>query len=370
MSYLELFNSISWPEIERRIYATKPAEVLRVLTAETKRTLDDFLVLISPAAANYLEPMLELSQNLTKKRFGKVMQLYAPLYLSNECQNICSYCGFSLTNKIPRITLTSEQVLKEVEALKALGYEHILIVTGESNKTVGMTYFEEILRLIQPYFSQISFEVQPLEQSAYERLAELGLHAVLVYQETYNRDTYADVHPKGRKSNFEYRLETPDRLGRARIHKIGLGALFGLSDWRVDAWFVASHLNYLEKTYWRSRYSISFPRLRPAEGLMQPKVSLSERELLQIICAFRIFNTEVELSLSTRESQSFRDIAMQVGITSVSAGSKTEPGGYALNSKALKQFEISDERSPQEVIQVIRASGYEPVWKDWDAVLG
>ena len=173
-------------------------------------------------------------------------------------------------------------------------------------------------------------------------------------------------HPKGKKSNFHYRLDTPDRLGKAGVHKIGLGALIGLEDWRTDTFYTALHLDYLERTYWKTKYSVSFPRLRPCAGMAELKSVITDKELVQLICAFRIFDQELELSLSTREEEVFRDNVFQLGITSMSAGSKTDPGGYASTANALEQFEISDERTPNEVADMIRSKGYEVVWKDWD----
>ena len=370
MSYFqELFDQLSWEEVSTSIYAKSSIDVEHALHKSKARDLEDFKALISPAAAPYLEQMAQLSQALTLKRFGKTIQLFAPMYLSNECQNICTYCGFSLDNPVRRKTLTDKQILKEVEVIKSYGYDHILLVTGEANKTVGMDYFKHAIELIKPHFAHISIEVQPLETEDYKELIALGLNTVLVYQETYREEDYKKHHPKGKKSNFYYRLDTPDRLGKAGIHKMGLGALIGLEDWRTDSFFCATHLDYLEKTYWESKYSISFPRLRPFSGGLEPKVAMNDRELVQLICAYRIFNEEVELSLSTRESQKFRDHVFQLGITSISAGSKTDPGGYAAEEEALEQFEISDERSPQQIASMIRSKGYEAVWKDWDLVL-
>lgn len=368
MSFKDEFEKHHWDTVKASIYAKTAADVERALMAP-KRTLEDFKALVSPAAAPYLEPMARLSRQLTQKRFGKTIQMYVPLYLSNECTNICTYCGFSLDNKVRRRTLTSREILQEVEVIKAMGYDHVLLVTGEANQTVHVDYFKMVLDLIRPHFAQVSMEVQPLDQNEYEELIPLGLHSVLVYQETYHRDDYRKHHPKGKKSNFNYRLETPDRLGKARIHKMGLGVLIGLEDWRADSFFTALHLNYLERTYWQTRYSLSFPRLRPFSGGLEPKVEMSDRELVQLICAYRIFNGEVEISLSTRESEEFRNHCIQLGVTSISAGSKTNPGGYAVEPGSLEQFEISDERSPSDVAAMIRTTGYEPVWKDWDAVL-
>jgi 2-iminoacetate synthase len=320
--------------------------------------------------------MAQLSHLLTQKRFGKTIQMYVPLYLSNECQNICTYCAFSYDNKIKRKTLSDEEILKEVSIIKQMGYDHVLLVTGEANQTVGVEYLRHAIKLIRPYFSNISIEVQPLDQHEYEVLQAEGLHTVLVYQETYHKEKYKTHHPKGNKSNFNYRLETPDRLGKAEVHKIGLGVLIGLEDWRTDCFFTAVHLNYLEKTYWQSKYSISFPRLRPIEIGTQENSKMksftsfmTDKELVQLICAYRIFDEEVELSISTRESEKFRNHIIKLGITSMSAGSKTNPGGYAVEPQSLEQFEISDERSPKEIASVIKQQGYEVVWKDWDKVI-
>ncbi len=369
-SFRETFDQYSWKEISERIYSATDSDVIKALEKKGNIKPHDFAALVSPAAAKHLERMAQLSHEITVKRFGKIMQLYIPLYLSNECRNICTYCGFSLDNKINRVTLNEEQILNEVRVIKSMGYDHVLLVSGEANKTVGTAYFEKMVTLIRPFFSNIMLEVQPLDQSEYEKLFACGVSTVLVYQETYHEENYKLYHPKGKKSNFNYRLETADRLGAAGAHRIGLGALLGLEDWRVDSFFTALHLNYLEKAYWKTKYSISFPRLRPAVGCQEPRFPMSDKELVQLICAYRIYNENVELSLSTRESENFRNHAIKFGITSISAGSKTDPGGYASNLHALEQFEISDERSPKEIAAMIHKNGYEPVWKDWDRVLG
>ncbi|QWX84591.1 2-iminoacetate synthase ThiH [Cellulophaga sp. HaHaR_3_176] len=365
MSFKTTFEQYDWNTLEKEIYAVTTAEVAQILQKE-KIELEDFKALISPAAKPFLEQMAQRSNQLTKKRFGNTMQMYIPMYLSNECQNICTYCGFSMTNKIPRKTLTDAEILKEVTKIKSLGYDHILLVTGEANKTVGVSYIKHAIELIKNNFSNISMEVQPLDQEEYETLVAAGLYAVLVYQETYHEATYKVHHPKGKKSNFHYRLDTPDRLGKAGIHKIGIGALFGLEDWRVDSFYTALHLRYLQKTYWKTKYSISFPRLRPFEGDVAPKVEMTDSDLVQLICAYRLLDEDVELSMSTRESEKFRDHIIHLGITSISAESKTNPGGYSVEPQSLEQFEISDERSTAEIKAMIQSQGYEVVFKDWD----
>ncbi len=363
--FKDLFQTYDWDFLKEEIYSKSRVDVEQALHKDYCN-LEDFKALVSPSAAPYLEPLAQKSREITLRRFGKTIQLFAPFYLSNECQNICTYCGFSLDNPIRRKTLNPKEIDVEIEAIKSLGFQHVLLVTGEANKTVGVDYLEKAIKQIQPHFANVSMEVQPLDQDDYERLIAAGLHTVLVYQETYHEKDYKKHHPKGKKSNFWYRLETPDRLGKAGIHKMGLGALIGLEDWRVDSFFVAAHLDYLQRKYWRSKYTLSFPRLRPFSGGLEPKVPMNDKELAQLICAYRLFNHDVELSLSTRETQNFRNNILKMGITTMSAGSKTNPGGYRVDPQSLEQFEISDERSPSEIVEVIKSAGYEPVWKDWD----
>jgi 2-iminoacetate synthase len=359
------FEKRNWDEVLASIYAKTANDVARALHKK-KRDIDDFMALISPAAAPYLEQMAQLSNSITQKRFGKTVQLYAPLYLSNECQNICNYCGFSFDNKLRRKTLDPIEIIQEAEYLKQQGFDHVLLVTGEATKTVGVEYLQKAIRLLKPHFANISIEVQPLEEEEYKTLIAEGLYAVLVYQETYHKENYKLYHTKGKKSNFDYRLDTPDRLGNAGIHKIGLGVLIGLEDWRADNFFTALHVNYLERNFWQTRYSISFPRLRPASGLIEPKSVITDKELVQLICAWRIFNEEIELSISTRENEVFRNHVIQLGATAMSAGSKTNPGGYTVEPESLEQFEIDDSRSVADVKLMIEGKGYKAVWKDWE----
>ncbi|HGF5079279.1 TPA: 2-iminoacetate synthase ThiH [Vibrio parahaemolyticus] len=369
MSFYDRFQQLDWDDISMSIYATTAQDVERAL-AKPKRDLEDFKALISPAAEPYLEQMAKISYSLTRKRFGNTMSLYIPLYLSNLCANACTYCGFSMENRIKRRTLNRDEVEAEIGAIKRMKFDSVLLVTGEHETKVGMKYFREMVPIIKQRFNYLAMEVQPLDQDEYAELKTLGLDAVMVYQETYHPKTYAQHHLRGNKMDFRYRLETPDRLAKAGIDKIGLGALIGLEEWRTDCFFAAAHLDYLERTYWQSRYSISFPRLRPCAGNvpasgLQPKSVMTDKQLVQLICAYRLFNPEVELSLSTRESPQFRDNVLPLGITSMSAASKTQPGGYATEEVELEQFEISDERSAASVEDMIRAKGFDPVWRDW-----
>ncbi len=368
MSFLRFFNQINQDELALSIHSKTVLDVESALQSN-RPSYEQFLALISPAGEPYLETMAQKSSQLTRQRFGNTVQLFIPLYLSNKCSNICTYCGFSLGNKIRRKTLSINELDREVLAIKKMGFDHILLVTGEAPGTVGVSYIGSVIERLRPYFSHISIEVQPLEQEDYQALMDIGLDAVLVYQETYDRTTYKQCHLHGNKTDFDYRLTTADRLGLAGIDKIGIGALIGLANWRTDAAMVAAHLDYLEKTYWRTRYALAFPRLRPCEGILRPTSAISDRQLVQLICACRLFKPEVELTLSTRESSTFRDNVLPLGITSMSAYSNTHPGGYAddiiSDNRELEQFSINDNRRPEAVADAIRARGLEPVWKDW-----
>lgn len=370
-TFSQRWQQLNWDDISLRINSKTADDVEHALGAP-KLTRDDFMALISPAAANYLEPLAQRAQQLTRQRFGNTVSFYVPLYLSNLCANDCSYCGFSMSNRIKRKTLDAAEIERECAAIKKLGFEHLLLVAGEHQTKVGMDYFRRHLPQIRSHFSSLMMEVQPLSEEEYRELKTLGLDGVLVYQETYHPSTYQQHHLRGQKQDFHWRLATPDRLGKAGIDKIGLGALIGLSSsWRTDSYMLAEHLLYLQQTYWQSRYSLSFPRLRPCAGGIEPAVVMSEAQLVQLICAFRLFAPEVELSLSTRESPFFRDHMIPLAINSISAGSKTQPGGYADDTPPeLEQFEPHDGRTPHQVAAAISAVGLQPVWKDWDSYLG
>ncbi|WP_165312652.1 2-iminoacetate synthase ThiH [Vibrio ziniensis] len=364
MSFLERFKELEWDDIKLSIYAKTAKDVEQAL-AKSKRNLEDFKALISPAAEPYLEQMAQQSYVITRQRFGNTMSFYVPLYLSNLCSNDCTYCGFSMGNRIKRKTLSDSEIEQEVSAIKKMGFDSVLLVTGEHETKVGMDYFRRTVPLIKRSFNYLAMEVQPLDLHQYSELKTLGLDAVMVYQETYHPSTYSLHHLRGKKRDFFYRLDTPERLAKAGIDKIGLGALIGLEDWRTDCFHVAAHIDYLEKTYWQSRYSISFPRLRPCAGALEPKSVMTDKQLVQLICAYRLWNGEVELSLSTRESAEFRDNVSVLGITSISAASKTQPGGYANSNVELEQFAISDERSANDVAAAMKNRGLEAVWQDW-----
>ncbi|SMF34060.1 tyrosine lyase ThiH [Alteromonadaceae bacterium Bs31] len=363
--FSSIFRRYHWQDIEQAIESKTSADVERALCKQNLSPAD-FQALLSPAAEQYLETMAQKSRALTQQQFGHTMQLYAPLYLSNVCSNICSYCGFSINNKLRRKTLDEAEILAEAKALKRKGINNVLLVTGEAPKTVGVEYIERAIQILKVHFAQIHIEVQPLQGQEYGRLIASGMHGVSLYQETYHRASYREHHTKGNKTNMDARLNAPDQIGQQGVHKIGLGVLLGLANWRTDSLFCALHLRHLQKHYWRTRYAISFPRLRPCAGDYTIKHPVTDRQLVQLITAWRLFDNTLDLNLSTREQQDFRDAVCQLGITSMSAESSTQPGGYAENTQAaLQQFEISDERSVEQVHSMLNIKGLEVIHKDW-----
>ncbi len=376
MSFAQQLATQDSAGLRQQLYNATALDVSRAL-AKARLDLSDFCALLSPAAAPFLTQMASQAQQLTRQRFGHTVQFYIPLYLSNLCANDCSYCGFSMSNAIKRRTLTLEEVERECQAIKAQGFGTVLLVAGEHEKKVGLDYFKQILPLVKRYFSYVLLEVQPMSTSDYTELRQCGVDGVLVYQETYDRPCYAKHHLRGKKTDFDWRLATPERLGQAGVDKIGLGVLLGLADWRLDSLLAAQHLRYLQQHYWRSRYSLSFPRLRPCAGGLANQVLeqqlaqqlITDRQLVQLICAWRLFDPELELSLSTRESALFRDRVVPLAITSISAGSRTSPGAYAVDSQSLEQFSTDDQRSAKDVAMSMQQAGLQPVWKDWEAGL-
>ena len=398
MSFVGEFNDLGLDALVNRSVSTATAAVRESL-ARTRLSLADFAQLISPAGAELLEPLCQKSQQLTQQRFGKVIRLFAPLYLSNECINNCKYCGFSRDNPILRVTLSVEEVMREARSLKEKGFRNVLLVAGEHPKFVSNGYMADCVRALHAEMPSISLEVGPMEIEEYRPLVQAGADGLVVYQETYDRAIYAEMHTTGPKRNFDWRLETPERAYAAGFRRLGIGALFGLSDWRREAMAVAAHADYLLRHCWKAQLTISLPRLRPCAGEFEPLTHLSDRELTQLVCAFRLFLPDVGLVLSTREPAKLRNGLIPLGVTLISAGSHTEPGGYTGAGKekihhtergrivelaagasewaaveqratnATGQFEIADDRSPEEMAQLIRQLGYEPVWKDWDAAL-
>lgn len=352
-----------------------------------------FEELLLPKSDTELEQMAQTSSALTRKHFGKAMRLFAPIYLSNECINSCKYCGFSKENAILRVTLEIEQMLNEARYLINEGFRNILLVAGEHPKFVSNGYLEDCVRRLSAEVPAVSLEVGPMKTEDYAPLVSAGAEGLIVYQETYHKPTYAELHLSGPKKDFEWRVGTPERAYAAGFRRIGIGALFGLRDWREELVSVARHVEYLLKHCWKSLITVSMPRLRPAAGGFQPRCWLPDREFVQAICALRICFPQAGIVLSTREPAALRDALVPLGITMMSAGSATEPGGYTgqgrdslhhtvhgkpvpfeihpPDASAAEQFMIADARSAGEIAGLLRGRGFEPVWKDWDrAILG
>jgi len=368
------------------------AQILDNLPLSKSPLIRRFEALLAPKSNAALEEMAQQARALTLQNFGRTMRLFAPLYLSNECINNCRYCGFSRDNPILRVTLDLEQVVAEARYLADEGFRQILLVAGEHPKFVSQTYLVDCVRALAPDFSSISIEVGPMEGADYIPIVEAGAEGLVVYQESYNREVYAELHTSGPKRDFNWRLDCVERGYAAGFRRLGIGALFGLWHWQDEAVALAAHLDYLLKRCWQAQITVSLPRLRPAAGEFQPRFTMTDRELAQLICALRTTFPQVGIVLSTRETESLRDTLVSLGVTMMSAGSHTEPGGYTGQGKedlhltvrgrivapefhngmdeiATGQFEISDERSAAEIAAALRDRGFDPVWKDWEQAL-
>jgi 2-iminoacetate synthase len=361
-----MLNLPSFAELKEQIDICTTQDVENALCS-TKRSLDDLCALLSPAADNYLQRLASLSKKITLQRFGKAIQLYAPIYLSNYCTNNCAYCGFSSSNRIHRRCLTYAEAEAEAEILLSQGFNHILLVSGESEKILGVEFLEEITIRLRHKFAAISIEVQPLSLDEYKRLFKAGITAVAVYQETYDRDLYQRLHLSGKKCDYEYRLDTPARVCEAGMREVGLGALLGLANWRIEGLALGYHLAALRGKYWQTGFTVSFPRLRPATGEFEPLHVVSERNMSHLMFALCLFDPDVGLLLSTREQPAFRDGMLGFAPTRFSAGSCTAPGGYSNPENNGEQFSVGDHRSLEEVVKMIRNKHFDPVCKDWDS---
>jgi 2-iminoacetate synthase len=368
------------------------ATVLDNLALRKSAAVQDFEQLVAPKSDAELESMAQTARLLTLQNFGRTMRLFAPVYLSNECINNCRYCGFSRDNPILRVTLTVDEVVAEAHYLWEAGFRQILLVAGEHPKFVSSNYLVECIRALSPDFPSIAIEVGPMETDDYFSVVQAGAEGLVVYQETYQRAAYAELHTAGPKRDFEFRLDSPERAYAAGFRRLGIGALLGLWRWQEEAIALAAHMEYLLQHCWRAQITVSLPRLRPAAGGFRPLFSISDRELAQLICALRITFPQVGIVLSTRERPALRDALVCLGVTMMSAGSHTEPGGYTRrgiehlhqtirgrivppefqkgeDELATGQFEISDDRSPEAIATLLRQHGLEPVWKDWEQAL-
>jgi 2-iminoacetate synthase len=366
MSFYNELQRFSKEALIERIESTSSQQIDAALDKE-EIGLDDFASLISPAFSdNQLERLAVKAHRLTRQRFGHIIQMFAPIYISNECHNGCKYCGFNADNHVLRRTLNLEEIDREAQVLRSRGYRHMLVLTGEAPEVAGIDYLEDAVKIIKKQCGSVSIEVFPMDTDGYQRMVAAGVDSLTVYQETYNEELYKELHPYGPKSDYRYRLDAPERGGEAGFRRIGIGALLGLDNCLSEVFYSALHAHYLAHKFWRTQVTLSFPRIRPAEGGFQPRSDVSDRQLTQFICAMRLLLPDAGLVLSTRESSELRNNLLPLGITQMSAGSSTAPGGYSEDSSDAEQFSISDERSPEELTSYLKDRGYEAVWKDWD----
>ena len=368
MSFADILDNSNLPQLRQQLDGITPARVETAL-AKSPLNFSAFLALISPAARPYLEEMAGRARLITLQRFGRVILLYVPLYLSNVCTNSCRYCGFNVKRHRPRKTLSLDEILAEAVYLKRWGFGHLLLVSGEAPRILPVARLMEILSALKNDFPSLSLEVYPLSGPAYAQVAEAGADGLTLYQETYHRQVYAAMHPAGRKRDFNWRLGAVERAGQAGFRRLGIGALLGLHDWRYEAIALALHADYLMKRFWKTHVTISVPRLINTPEDFTPPAPLDDASLVQLMLALRLYLPDAGLVLSTREPARLRDQLIPLGVTQMSAGSRTEPGGYSRPAQEEAQFMVEDHRPPVQVAQAIRQAGYEPVWKDWDCVM-
>ncbi len=362
MSFLEILENYS---LDFDLYEEKiTVEDVKKSLYKEKKNEYDYLNLLSSKAQDLLEEMAKEAQKITFQFFGKTIQLYSPLYISDYCTNSCVYCGFSALNKIKRQKLTLEEIEENAKEIAKTGIKHIIFLTGEAPEITPMEYLLDTVKILKKYFSSISIEIFPMEIEDYKKLIDSGVDGLTIYQETYDRDIYNRIHLAGKKKDYVYRLDTPERGAIAGFRRINIGALYGLANPLKDAFFSGIHAKYLQDKYINTEISISFPRINPAEGNFKPEYHLDDKRFVQFICAFRLFLPRCGITISTRESPRMRDNIIGLGVTRLSAGSKTSVGGYKYKNLP-NQFEISDNRSVCEIEKIILQKGYEPIFKDW-----
>lgn len=358
-----------WQDAVQHALLPTTGDVERALS-KTRLDLHDLRALLSPAAAAYLPQMLAAASDAKRRYQGQTLKLFAPVYLSNLCSNECSYCGFSRSNAVKRRLLSIDEALIEVAALRERGIHSVLLVTGEHARKAGATYLQDVTKALRPRVAQLMLESQPLLRDDYAVLRQQGIDGVMLYQETYDVDSYQRHHTFGKKADMLHRLQAPTHVLEAGIASLGMGVLLGLSDWRADVWCLGAHLWQLKQQYYQASFSVALPRLQPCEGNTLQQSGVSDRDYVQLLCALKLMAPELQLTISTRDSPALRDLLLPSIASSASAGSKTQPGGYAVAPESLPQFAIEDNRSPAEIIDMLKRVGISAVTHDWHAVLG
>lgn len=365
MTFAETLAALPMDELARIAEHATARDVDAALATE-RRDLHDFAALLSPAAGERIEELARASHEVTTRRFGKTVHLYAPLYLSNQCLTTCTYCGFARQLQIARRTLTTAQTRREATFLRDLGFRHLLLLTGEHERDTGVAFLCDHVAAVREIVPQVSLEVQVWDTEQYRALAAAGCDGVVIYQETYDRARYGQVHTGGRKRDYDFRLGGPERAASAGIRRLGIGALLGLTrEWVRDALALAAHARYLQQVAWRCEIAVSVPRLRPSASGFQPERAVTDAEMTRLICALRLLLPDAGIVMSTREPAVLRDALVRIGVTHTSAGSHADPGGYT-EGGATPQFDLTDTRPASEVIEALRRMGYDTVWKDWD----
>jgi len=367
MSYYDVYSRYKALVLEKYFRSVTPQQVESAIAAEAQNE-NHFLALLSSAAENYLEQMAQKANSLTLRNFGRAIQLYTPMYLSNYCENQCAYCGFNSGNDVTRKKLTLEEVEKEAKIISSTGLRHILILTGESQSTAPLSYIKDCIRVLKKHFSSISVEIYALTESQYAEVALEGADSLTLYQETYDEDVYGQVHKSGPKKDYLFRLNAPERAALAGMRNVNIGVLLGLHDWRKDVFFMGLHAKYLQDKFYGVEIGSSVPRLRPHAGDFKIPAEVSDKNMAQIIAALRIFLPRLGIAVSTREPSRLRDNLLPLGITRMSAGSSTKVGGHSLEYPGElnpSQFEISDTRSVEDIRLMLAGKGYQAVFKDW-----
>jgi len=366
--FSEIIHNLEIEKYKEILKNATEIDFYNVLTTEKKLEIEDFAVLISDIGEQHLEELAQLANKITKQRFGLTVHLYAPIYLSNYCENNCLYCGFRRDNKIIRKRLTIKEYKKELEILVSEGMQNILLVAGSDSRLSDNNYIFEIIRYTKELAASVSIEIEAQKEEVYRELVKAGADGLVIYQETYLENEYQKLHPTGMKKDFNFRINTPDRGACAGFRRVGIGFLLGLADWQKDIFYLVYHLKYLIKKYWRVLFTVSLPRYRDAGVNFKTNNMISDKKFTQLICALRIFFNDTPIYLSTREAPKLRDGLIKCGVTNISAGSKTNPGAYYCDEiNTGTQFNVVDNRTIKEIAEQIRKIGYEPVWKDWEA---
>lgn len=342
-------------------------DVERALLKESLGELD-FLSLLSRNALGYLEPLAQRAQECTLANFGRVISLYTPLYISNYCDNDCLYCGFKHSNTIQRKKLSVNEVEHEAQEIAKSGIRQVLLLTGESKEVSPVSYIKECIQAVSRYFTAVNIEIYPLIEEEYALLIAAGADGLTIYQETYDKDLYGMLHIRGPKSDYRFRLDAPQRAAEARMRQVNIGALLGLGEFQKEVFFAGLHACWLQNNYPEIELGISLPRMQPQAGGFVCAHPLTDQELVQSLIALRLFLPRAGIAISTRENSTLRKNLIGLGVTRMSAGSRTQVGGYALAATKEGQFEIADKSSVEEIKEMIVRKGYQPVCKDWQAL--